>query len=103
HGRVIRNDPQMIEPARCSENGLFFDALDDPEPMVRVNDLVADFECHESPCRKRSMEGRNRTGSSHSIAHFAGGYNEKGPKNQHFRELSLSGPRPARTSRLMCK
>ena len=25
-------------------------AFDDPETMIRVNDLVADFECHESPC-----------------------------------------------------
>src|SRR5437899_6614264 len=42
----------MIKTARRSKNGFLFDALDDPETMIRVNDLVADFECHESPCQE---------------------------------------------------
>jgi hypothetical protein len=49
-GRVVRNDPEVIKPAGGSEDGFVFDPLDDPESMVRVNDLVADFKCHGSPC-----------------------------------------------------
>ena len=48
-GRVVGNDAQVIEAASGTKDGLFFDALDDPETMVRVNDLVADFKCHGSP------------------------------------------------------
>src|SRR4030095_11179868 len=49
-GRVVRDDPEMVKPAGGAENGLVFNPLDDPESMVRVNDLVADFKCHASPC-----------------------------------------------------
>src|SRR5204863_730461 len=52
HGRVVRNDPEMVEPAGGTEDGFVFDSLDDPESMVRVNDLVADFKCHGSPCQE---------------------------------------------------
>jgi len=38
----------MEETARRSENGLFFYLLDDPESMIRVNDLVTNRESHVS-------------------------------------------------------
>src|SRR5215467_863724 len=50
HDRFIRDDAQMIETASRAENCFFFDSLDDPETMIRVNDLVADFKRHGSPC-----------------------------------------------------
>ena len=50
HRGVVGDNPEMIETAGCAEDRFVFNALDDPETMVRVNDLVADFECHESPC-----------------------------------------------------
>jgi hypothetical protein len=40
----------MVKTAGGAENGFVFDAFDDPETMIRVNDLVADFKCHGSPC-----------------------------------------------------
>src|SRR5207244_2483964 len=81
-GRVVRDDPEMIKAARCSENRFLFDALDDPESMVRVNDLVADFKCHESPCQEALyMEGRSRTSSSISITHLTPRHNAKSPEN----------------------
>ena len=49
YGRFVGDDAKMIETASGAENGFFFDALDDPETMIRVDDLVADFECHGSP------------------------------------------------------
>src|SRR4030095_335712 len=55
HGRVVGDDSEVIKAAGSTEDGFLFDALDDPETMVRVNDLVADFKCHESPCWKRGM------------------------------------------------
>ena len=50
HGGVVRDDSQMVETAGGAENGFVFDPLDDAETMIRVNDLVADFKCHGSPC-----------------------------------------------------
>ena len=49
HRRIVGDDAQMKEAAGSSENGFFFDAFNDTEPMVRVDDLVADLECHVSP------------------------------------------------------
>jgi len=49
NGRFVGNHPQMIETAGCTEDGFGFDALDDAESVVWVNDLVTDFECHVSP------------------------------------------------------
>ena len=46
---VIGHDAQVEKAAGGPQNGFLFDALDDPEPMIRVNDLVADLECHVSP------------------------------------------------------
>ena len=48
HCRVVRDDPQVEEPAGRSQNGFFFDSFYDAEPMIRVNDLVSDLECHVS-------------------------------------------------------
>ena len=50
HGRFVRDDPEMIETAGGTENRFLLDAFDDAETMIRVNDLVADFKCHGSPC-----------------------------------------------------
>jgi hypothetical protein len=38
----------MEKAASGPENRLFFYAFNDPEPMIRVDDLVADLECHVS-------------------------------------------------------
>src|SRR6185503_13379062 len=55
HGGVVGDDAKMIEAARSAENGLVFDSFDDPETMIRVNDLVADLKCHRSPCLEALM------------------------------------------------
>ena len=57
HGRVIGNDTQMKEAACGTKNGFFFDPFDDTEPVVRVDDLVADLECHVSPVAGRLVVG----------------------------------------------
>ncbi len=49
HGRFVRDHPQMIEPAGGAEDGFGFDALNDAESVVWVNDLVTNLECHMSP------------------------------------------------------
>ena len=49
HDRFVGDDAKVIETACSAENGLFFDAFDDPETMIRVNDLVSDLKCHGSP------------------------------------------------------
>jgi hypothetical protein len=36
----------MEKPASSTENRLLFDFFDDPETMVRVNDLVTDLKSH---------------------------------------------------------
>src|SRR4030081_146660 len=48
----------MIETARSTKNRLFFDAGDDAQTVIRVDNLIADFKCHGSPCWKRSTVGR---------------------------------------------
>src|ERR1051325_1198971 len=55
HGRVVGHDAQVKKTARRTENSFFFDAFNDTEPMVRVDDLVADLECHVSPVAGRRM------------------------------------------------
>src|SRR5262249_16150644 len=50
HRRIVRDNSEVIEAAGSAEDGFLFDSFDDPETMVRVDDLVADFKCHESPC-----------------------------------------------------
>jgi len=46
HRRLIRQNSEVEKTASCSENGLFFDLLDDPESMIRVYDLVTDLKSH---------------------------------------------------------
>ena len=53
HRRVIGNYSKMKKSAGRSKNGFFFDAFYDAEPVVRVDDLVADLECHISPVAGR--------------------------------------------------
>jgi hypothetical protein len=43
----------MKEAERLTENGFLFHPLHDAEPMVWVDDLVADLECHVSPVAGR--------------------------------------------------
>jgi hypothetical protein len=45
----------MEEPARRSQDGFFFDAFNDTEPMIWVDDLVANLECHMALVRKVCM------------------------------------------------
>ena len=48
HRRLVRH-PELIEPAGRAHDGLGLDAFDHTEPMIRVDDLVADLKCHVSP------------------------------------------------------
>jgi hypothetical protein len=66
HRRVVRHDAQVKEAAGGAKNGFFFDAFDDTEPMVRVDDLVADLECHVSPVAGRRVEGPASSRELHS-------------------------------------
>ena len=49
HGRFVRDHSEMIKTARCAENCFRLDALNDAKPMIWVNDLVTNLECHASP------------------------------------------------------
>ncbi len=40
---------QLVKAARRAQNRLRLDPLDDTEPMIRVDDLVANLECHVTP------------------------------------------------------
>ncbi len=58
HRRLVGDDAQMIKPAGSTEDGLLFDTDNDPEPLVRVNDLVSNLECHSgSPVMRCVDEG----------------------------------------------
>src|SRR5207253_389004 len=46
HRRFVRHDPEMIKTAGGAENCFFLDARYDAEPLVWVDDLVSDLECH---------------------------------------------------------
>ena len=65
HGRVVRHDAQMIEAAGRAEDGLLFDALDDAETVIRVDDLVADLKCHWGPLTfsRSDLKGRRAGGT----------------------------------------
>src|SRR5262245_56258883 len=84
HGRVVCDDTQMVEPAGRPENRLLLDSFHDAQTMIRVDDLVADFKCHGSPCWKRGMEGRNRASSPFSIAEVRGPLQREMPKKWPF-------------------
>jgi hypothetical protein len=47
----------MKETAGSTQNSFLFDPFDDAETMVRVDDLVADLECHVSPVAGSVVEG----------------------------------------------
>src|SRR5437870_13851487 len=83
HRRIIRDDPEMVETAGRTENGFLFDAFDDPETMIRVNDLVADFKCHGSPCPLNGCsavwKACERPGSLLNIAYLELRNNGKAP------------------------
>src|SRR5688572_9456278 len=49
HRRVVRDDAQVEKTAGSTKNSFLFDPFDDTETMVRVDDLVAELECHVSP------------------------------------------------------
>src|SRR5215472_14321715 len=49
YDRLVGDDAKVIETASGAENSFFFDAFDDPETMVRVDDLVTDFKRHGFP------------------------------------------------------
>ena len=49
HRRLIRDHAQVVKTAGGSEDCFGFDALNDAESVVRVNDLVTDLKCHMSP------------------------------------------------------
>jgi hypothetical protein len=53
HSRFVRNHLEMVEPAGGAEDGFGFDALNDAESVVWVNDLVTNLECHVSPTEVR--------------------------------------------------
>ena len=57
----------MVEPAGGPEDGLLFDAFNDAETMIRVNDLVTSLECHVSPVREECVRplGMERVEPSH--------------------------------------
>jgi len=48
-GRVVGDYAEMKEAARRTQNGFFFDAFDDAESVIRVDDLVTELKCHVSP------------------------------------------------------
>jgi hypothetical protein len=90
NGRIIRNDSEVVEPAGRPEDGFVFDAFDDSETMIRVNDLVADLKCHGSPCLERVWKAESRASSAVSIAESWPEFNEKRPKTLAFSRLSPS-------------
>jgi hypothetical protein len=92
----------MVEAARGTENGFGFDALNDAESVVWVNDLVTDLECHISPTKKVEGWGASKVSSPFSIAKHRVSGNEKPAKYGQFftlwtvRALSFSDAAPAR-------
>ena len=56
HSCVIADDSEMEESTRRTENGLLFDPFNNPETMVRVDDLVTNLECHASPVAGKYLD-----------------------------------------------
>jgi hypothetical protein len=46
HRRLVRQNSEVEKTASSTENSLLFDLLDDPESMIRVDDLVTDLKSH---------------------------------------------------------
>jgi hypothetical protein len=74
----------MVEAACGTEDGFGFDALNDAESVVWVNDLVTNLECHMSPTIKVSRMGVPSKCSPLSIAEGVRAGNEKPAKYWHF-------------------
>ena len=49
HGGFVGDHAEVIEAAGGAKNGFSFDALNDAESVIWVNDLVTNLECHTSP------------------------------------------------------
>jgi hypothetical protein len=49
YGGFIRHHAKVIKAARRPKNGFGFDALNNAESVIWVNDLVTNLECHTSP------------------------------------------------------
>src|SRR5687768_11059428 len=92
NGRFIRQDPQMEKPAGGAENRLFFNFFDDPETMVRVNDLVTDLKSHVPLVSRCGVWQEWTALSGHtSIAEETGQINGNRRKLAHFHDLSRPG------------
>jgi hypothetical protein len=85
----------MEKPAGGAENRLFFNFFDDPETMVRVNDLVTDLKSHV-PLVSRCGVWQEWSALSglHSIAEEGTVINGNRPKLAHFHQLSRFGDVP---------
>jgi hypothetical protein len=74
----------MIEAAGGAEDCFRFDALDDTESVVWVNDLVTNLECHMSPTMKVSRIGVPRDQQSFQYSEILTDRQRKTAKNGHF-------------------
>src|SRR5688500_5796504 len=92
NGRFIRQDPQMEKPASSTENRLLFNFFDDPETMVRVNDLVTDLKSHVPLVSRCGVwqEWSALSGVT-SIAEEVASINGNGRKMARFCRLSRLG------------
>src|SRR5262245_45162462 len=61
----------MKEPAGGSENRFFLNPFDDAEPMIRVDDLVTELECHVSPVAGRLVVAVYAGNSTHKYSPLA--------------------------------
>src|ERR1044071_8423742 len=77
HCRFVGDHSQMIKAASCSQDGFGFDALNDAESVVWVNDLVTDLECHASLTSEGVWVGIAPGEPSFQ-------YSRKWPENRHF-------------------
>jgi hypothetical protein len=55
HGGLVGHHPEMIKTAGCAENSFSFDALNNAESVIWVNDLVTNLECHATPTSVRCI------------------------------------------------
>src|SRR6185436_2367685 len=91
HRRLVGYHSQMVETASCSQDGFGFDALNDAESVVWVNDLVTDLECHMSPTEVRCVGWVVRPMSSPlSITNPVRAGNEKPTKSGRFLAFSCT-------------
>src|SRR5262249_24875789 len=103
HGRLVRYDTKVIKTAGCTNNCFFLDPFDDAQTMVWVNDLVADFECHGSPCQE-ALYGRPKwCRQSNQYSSFLHDGQRKPPEKSRFfavfPTIRASGPLVERGAR----